>query len=209
MYYAVVVNSPVLVYLNRRQMKMQQTHVQKYIFVFNAMYRVVLLMLYAHMKNKNMFHVFHWTKFCNTWQSINIKGSCVTWNFNIRISQQILYSRNSKTDISFATYAYSCNVSLWKRALRWISTSNKITWGCMSAWFFSADIIQFFSSNTIWILWWKLVLHSSISVLQTSQVHHWNLKHCHYRQCLIPFYRTAHHTILQQQTNTVKIFWNC
>ena len=52
MYYAVVRNSLVLVYLIMRQIDMQQTCVKQYLFMFIAMYHVVLFMAYAHMKNK-------------------------------------------------------------------------------------------------------------------------------------------------------------
>ena len=116
-YHDVVRNSPVLVYLIRRQIQMQQTRVQQYFFVFNAMYYVVLFVVYTHMINEQYVYLFHWYWFCNTWQSINTKGACVTWKCNIRISQQILYSRNSKTEISFATCAYYWNTSLWQRTL--------------------------------------------------------------------------------------------
>ena len=51
-YYTVVINSAVLVYLIRRQINMQQTNVQLYVFMFTAMYHVVLFMAYTRMKNK-------------------------------------------------------------------------------------------------------------------------------------------------------------
>ena len=51
-YYAVVRNTQVLVYLVRRQTKIQQTLVQQYIYMFTAMYHVLLFMAYAHTKNK-------------------------------------------------------------------------------------------------------------------------------------------------------------
>ena len=62
----------------------------------------------------NMFYVFHWYYFCNTWQSIHKKGSCVIWNLNIISSRKILYSINSKTGISFSTCVYSWTESLWQ-----------------------------------------------------------------------------------------------
>ena len=49
-YHVVVRNAPILVYLIRRQINMQQTHVQQYVFMFTEMYHVVLFMAYAHMK---------------------------------------------------------------------------------------------------------------------------------------------------------------
>ena len=57
----------------------------------------------------NMLYVFHWSNFCNTCKNIHTKGDCVTWKFNIRTSQQILYFRNPNTDISFDTCVYSCS----------------------------------------------------------------------------------------------------
>ena len=57
-HYDVVRNAPVLVYLVRRHINMQQTCVQKYVFVFTKMYHVVLFMAYTHMKNeKYVLHV--------------------------------------------------------------------------------------------------------------------------------------------------------
>ena len=51
-YYAVVRNSPLLVYLIRIQIKMQQTRVQKSVFVFTKIYHVVLFITYTHINNK-------------------------------------------------------------------------------------------------------------------------------------------------------------
>ena len=48
-YYAVVRNSPILVYLVRRKIEMQQTCVQQCIFMFSTIYHIVLFMAYAHM----------------------------------------------------------------------------------------------------------------------------------------------------------------
>ena len=42
--YAVLINDPILVYLLGIQINMQQTRVQQYIFIFNAMYYIVLFM---------------------------------------------------------------------------------------------------------------------------------------------------------------------
>ena len=53
-YYAVVINSPLPVYLIRRQINMQQTRVKTYVFMFTAMYHVVLFMEYTHM-NKEQY----------------------------------------------------------------------------------------------------------------------------------------------------------
>ena len=58
-YYDFARNPPVLIYLIRRQIKIQQTRVQQYFFMFNTMYHVVLFMAYAHMKKIYMFYVFH------------------------------------------------------------------------------------------------------------------------------------------------------
>ena len=43
-YYAVVRNALILVYLIRRQINMQQTRLQKSVFVITAMYHIVLFM---------------------------------------------------------------------------------------------------------------------------------------------------------------------
>ena len=54
-YYAVLINSGVLVYLVWSQIKMQQTRVQQYIFLFTALYHDVPFMAYAYMKIEKRF----------------------------------------------------------------------------------------------------------------------------------------------------------
>ena len=49
LYYAVVINALVLLYLIGRQINMQQTRLQQYVFMFTAMYHVLLLMKYPPM----------------------------------------------------------------------------------------------------------------------------------------------------------------
>ena len=51
-YYAAVINDPVLVFLVKRQTQMQQKRVQLCIFMFTAMYHVLVFMAYAHMRNE-------------------------------------------------------------------------------------------------------------------------------------------------------------
>ena len=51
-YCDVVINAPVLVYLVRRQIQTQQTCDFLYIFMFTAMYCVVMFMAQTHMKNE-------------------------------------------------------------------------------------------------------------------------------------------------------------
>ena len=103
--------------------------------------------------NKNFLYVFHWYYFCNIWKIIHTNGYCLTWNFKIRISQQIIYYRNSKNVISFATCAYSWNTSLCQRTPWGIKTSEKTSWCFMLVWLCISDSIKFCTSNKIWILW--------------------------------------------------------
>ena len=51
-YYAVVINAPVLVYLIRIQIKTKQTRFQPYVFMFTVMYNALLLMAYSQMNNE-------------------------------------------------------------------------------------------------------------------------------------------------------------
>ena len=51
-YYAVVINAPVLVYLIRIQIKTKQTRFQPYVFMFTEMYHIVLFMEYTHTNNE-------------------------------------------------------------------------------------------------------------------------------------------------------------
>ena len=50
-YYGVMRNAPVLVFIVRRKIEMQQTCVQQYVFIFSKMYHVVMFMAYAHKNN--------------------------------------------------------------------------------------------------------------------------------------------------------------
>ena len=51
-HYYVVINSLLLLYLIRRQMHMQKTRVQQFVFMFTTMYHILLLMEHTHMNNK-------------------------------------------------------------------------------------------------------------------------------------------------------------
>ena len=54
-YYDIVRNARVLVYLVKRQIEMQKTRVQKYILMLTAKYHIVLFMAYSHMNNGQYF----------------------------------------------------------------------------------------------------------------------------------------------------------
>ena len=57
-YYSVVINALVLVKLIRIQIKMQKTLAQQYVFMFTAMYHIVLLISYEYMNNKKYVQCF-------------------------------------------------------------------------------------------------------------------------------------------------------